>query len=401
MSFLGSDLIYSTHYGSKSAATAAAKNLKPAEGLAYFFSYVDNIEYNASQLQSIDWRPSEGNFFADYDFNYSNSCINSSGLSQNSSTTTKSKKNRKLVAESGNNSVSSSTVGEGESSSFRKTFPAHVKDFSIGDRIDAVDHKSMWYSGTIVDVYNIAMVDVRKYGYKKYPRKISMERSSINHSKSKSKNQPQDTSKPVYVTSGYSVRIHFDYFSSIWDEWYDQQDFENGCIAPIYSKTNRKVKILNFQIVQRIIAPYILEEDDLSEEEEEEMTNVHSKVSMLSVKSSITSGQKLPSKNSLSSKDKSKNAKSAAPLVSSHSYRVNDGSIASERQGTTATGSVHDGSQTSTKTEYRIEILDSPLLIQCESYRTTQHLYNIITEQIVRYYTPGSIDYISSTKIFS
>jgi hypothetical protein len=259
----------------------------------------------------------------------------------------------------------------------------------------------MWYSATIVDVYDIAMADIRKYGYKKYPRKVPADlfNNKYSKSKSKSKYQPHDTSKPVNVTSGYSVRIHFDNFSCVWDEWYDQHDFEYGSIAPIYSKSQRKVKILNFHVIQRVLAPLLLDEDDLSdnEEEEEEMTtNTQSKYSVPSIKNSIASSQKrLPKKSSQSSKD-SRTAKSALSLNSStHSNQDNgngDTSRASEKVGSNAAASAssaQDGSQLTKKTEYRIEILDSPLLIQCESYRSTQHLHNIISEQIVRYYTAG------------
>ena len=382
--YVGSDLVYSMHHGSKAAAVA--NSLKPADGLAYFFSYVDDTEYDASQLPSLEWRPLEGKFFSDFDFNYSNSCINTT--SSHSNSVSKVKKSRKLVAEHGSSSGTSSTFADRESGVFNRTFPAHVKDFSIGDRVDAMDHKCMWYSSTVVDVYDIAMVDIRKYGYKKYPRKVPADRLNSKYSKSKSKYLPQDTSKPVYVTSGYSVRIHFDNFSSNWDEWFDQNDFENGCIAPIYSKSQRKVKILNFHVIQRVLAPLIFEEDDLSDNEEEDMTNIQSKYSVPSVKNSLTSNQKpLPPKKSQSSKE-SRASKSAFSLNSSHSNRDNVvDSRASEREGSNAAGSAQDGSS---KTEYRIEVLDSPLLIQCESYRSTQHLYNIISEQIVRYYTAGN-----------
>jgi len=276
----------------------------------------------------------------------------------------------------------------------------------VGDRVDAADRKSMWYSGTVVDKYKISLSDVRKYSLKKYIR-----RPTPSSGRKETKGN-RDYSKPLFITSGVSIRIHFDTFSYFWDEWFDQQDLDDGFIAPIYTKTQRKVKMMTFYIIQRILAPVIPDEEDESDEEEEEdeeqiasksfyphlKTSNQSITNSVSAATSVTESITSGNSNSKNSKDlhlassvslNSKKASISPKIVSSVTFTE---ARRFESDTSIKTGSVSGSNKNEDKLEYRIEVLETPLVIQCESYRSTQHLYNHITEQVMRYYSADELD---------
>ena len=353
---------------------------------------MDAQEYDAQNLLDADWKPKEGRFFADFDYKFSNSCIAPSHNAVPASAT-KGKKIRKSAEKVDINATESDgTDGtiiaplSSPPAMFSRQFPTKLKDFVIGDRVDAVDQKCMWYSGTVVDVYNIALADIRKYAYKKYPRKPLQPSSPYGASKSGKRsnsvgsNNTSSTGKPVFVTSGPHVRIHFDNFSPIWDEWYDQQDFDDGCILPIYSKSARKIKVLNFQVIQRIVAPFITDEDDFSDDgQTDDGDDDPTKLTLSSASSTALSSR-------LTTNKKQKNFIADKTVgMPRENYQEADGQT-EESSG----ANLPEGSKKSSKGEFRIEVLDCPLLVQCESYRSTQHLYNLIAEQITRHYTAGT-----------
>lgn len=84
----------------------------------------------------------------------------------------------------------------------RSLWPRTEADFKLGLRVDAIDHKQHWFPGSIVEI---------------------LENSGTND-----ESKDQDGAKT-------KVRIHFDNFSSKWDEMYTIDHFNNGRVKPLYS----------------------------------------------------------------------------------------------------------------------------------------------------------------------
>jgi hypothetical protein len=142
--------------------------------------------------------------------------------------------------------------------SFRraKAWPRSLAEFQISDRVDAVDYKGTWYSGSVIDILYLTEKDIKTFSLARYSRDFLR--------KDEGKPQPHDILLGGYValtvsllyraqcvdlhsahssaaasssggggskeacTPGLHARIHFDGFKGNWDEWYDQRDFERG-----------------------------------------------------------------------------------------------------------------------------------------------------------------------------
>ncbi|CAJ1944543.1 unnamed protein product [Cylindrotheca closterium] len=84
----------------------------------------------------------------------------------------------------------------------RSLWPRTEEDFKLGLRVDAIDHKQHWFPGSIVEI--------------------------LENSGDKDESKDQDGAKT-------KVRIHFDNFSSKWDEMYTIDHFNEGRVKPLYS----------------------------------------------------------------------------------------------------------------------------------------------------------------------
>jgi len=88
-------------------------------------------------------------------------------------------------------------------------WPTSCKDFKLGLRVDAIDQRHHWFPGSVVEI------------------------SDFN-------------SKPKQTVDGAStsrrVRVHFDNFSSKWDEWYAFRDFQKNQVRPLYSHATPRSK---------------------------------------------------------------------------------------------------------------------------------------------------------------
>jgi len=82
-------------------------------------------------------------------------------------------------------------------------FPKAYGELSKGLRLDAIDHRGHWYSGTVVDILK------------------------------------------------GRVRVHFDRFSSKWDEWYSEQDWADGRLRPLHTKVAHARQTIEVQLFHR------------------------------------------------------------------------------------------------------------------------------------------------------
>lgn len=106
-----------------------------------------------------------------------------------------------------------------------KCWPEWIEEFRINERVDALDHKGAWYSGTIVDYYVATEKDIvvhDKVATLKPNREIHLRPSGS------SKKARAEANEKVRISIGCHIRVHFDNFSSVWDEWYDQTDLDQG-----------------------------------------------------------------------------------------------------------------------------------------------------------------------------
>ena len=97
----------------------------------------------------------------------------------------------------------------------RSLWPRSPKEWKLGLRVDAKDSRGNWYPGSVVEI-----LEAKENGSEE-PKK------------------------------GRQVHVHFDNFSSKWDELYDVNDFREGNIHPLYSMTEPRMKPTEFVVHHR------------------------------------------------------------------------------------------------------------------------------------------------------
>ena len=102
----------------------------------------------------------------------------------------------------------------------RNLWPKNASEFTIGLRVDAIDHRKHWFPGSVVEI-----IDVTDKAEQK---------------------QNGDSSKPAT-----KVKIHFDNFTSKWDEHYTISHFQRGQVRPLYSHAVPKLKPIEFMVYHR------------------------------------------------------------------------------------------------------------------------------------------------------
>jgi ubiquitin C-terminal hydrolase len=105
----------------------------------------------------------------------------------------------------------------------RSLWPASDREFKLGLRVDAIDHRDHWFPGSVVEIIE----GVEGVG---------------------SENGEEEQSEHATKTK---VLIHFDNFSSKWDETYTIDDFKRGQVRPLYSHATPRVKPTEFLVSHR------------------------------------------------------------------------------------------------------------------------------------------------------
>ena len=129
--------------------------------------------------------------------------------------------------------------GESVEESKHLYWPERLADFKVGMRVDAMDMRGQWFAGCVEEV-----------------RMFSPQQGTPLPSAAESKNtfSPKTRSNENDSSScleEYYVRIHFDNFSPLWDEWISEDDFLKGRISRVYSHSERKIKLLEISVVNR------------------------------------------------------------------------------------------------------------------------------------------------------
>jgi len=186
-------------------------------------------------------------------------------------------------------------------------YPFVLADLVVGQRVDAVDHRGQWFAGSVMELRDAS----------NDPDPPDTENAAGNDVGAVAENPSAQ-----YFSGGEAglyARVHFDGFSSKWDEWYlirradssDPSGYQEypsesmnpsyGRVCPIYSHAARKLRIIELGVHHRQIA-----ENGIPEKA--------------------------------------------------------------------------DGVQ-------RMELTAIPFILHCESFRSTEHAYRLILEQVVKYMT--------------
>ena len=104
----------------------------------------------------------------------------------------------------------------------RSLWPSAESELKLGLRVDAIDHREHWFPGSVVEIVQS-------------PTDSEDKKTAENGSK-------QSVTK---------VRIHFDNFSSKWDELYTIEQFQNGKVKPLYSHAPARLKPTEFVVHHR------------------------------------------------------------------------------------------------------------------------------------------------------
>jgi hypothetical protein len=94
----------------------------------------------------------------------------------------------------------------------RCLWPKAAKDFTLGLRVDAIDHRNNWFPGSVIEIIE---------GPDNSTNVKNLDLDSI----------PQPR-----------VKVHFDNFSSKWDEIYTIESFSSGRVCPLYSHATPRSK---------------------------------------------------------------------------------------------------------------------------------------------------------------
>ena len=100
----------------------------------------------------------------------------------------------------------------------RCLWPRAENEFKLGLRVDAIDHRAHWFPGSVVEIME------------------GVVNGNSEHTDNMVKTE---------------VRIHFDNFSSKWDEIYTIEHFERGKVRPLYSHASPRPKQTEFMVHHR------------------------------------------------------------------------------------------------------------------------------------------------------
>ena len=102
----------------------------------------------------------------------------------------------------------------------RSLWPRSEGELKLGLRVDAIDHRGNWFPGSVVELVE-----------------------GVQSSSDKPSADP---------TAGMTkVRVHFDNFSTKWDELYTIDHFREGKVRPLYSHSSRRAKPTEFIVHHR------------------------------------------------------------------------------------------------------------------------------------------------------
>jgi ubiquitin C-terminal hydrolase len=100
----------------------------------------------------------------------------------------------------------------------RSIWPTSEEQLKLGLRVDALDQKNNWCTGSVVEIIG---------------------------------KSPADGESKEDITESRKVKIHFDNFSDKWDEYYTIKDFRTKRVQPLYSHSPGKNKPTEFIVHHR------------------------------------------------------------------------------------------------------------------------------------------------------
>lgn len=101
----------------------------------------------------------------------------------------------------------------------RTLWPSTDKEFQLGLRVDAIDHREHWFPGSVVEILE----------------EVASEAG-------------EEKGETVC-----KVRVHFDNFSAKWDEIYEIDAFTEGTVQPVYSHATPRTKPTEFPVYHRYL----------------------------------------------------------------------------------------------------------------------------------------------------
>ncbi|CAM9950630.1 unnamed protein product [Ectocarpus sp. 12 AP-2014] len=112
------------------------------------------------------------------------------------------------------------------------SFPTRLRDLEIGWRLDALDGQGGWYAATVVEIN---------------PRAKALDRGGDKPSKASLSSKGEDQKRKTE----YLVKVHFDAFTSRWDESYGEQEWREKKLQPLFTKTRRQERTHDVPVVHR------------------------------------------------------------------------------------------------------------------------------------------------------
>ena len=106
----------------------------------------------------------------------------------------------------------------------KSLWPRTEEELRVGLRVDAKDHRGNWFAGSVIDIFDEIV------------------------------GGDADTGEEVRIENK-KVCVHFDNFSSKWDETYGIDHFKEGTVRPLYLHASPKAKPTEFLVFNRRTDP--------------------------------------------------------------------------------------------------------------------------------------------------
>lgn len=111
-------------------------------------------------------------------------------------------------------------------------------DIKLGSRVDAIGFHGDWHAGSVID-----LIDER----------IGKTASNATRTEGKGESSQQMRTGKA---SCRRICVHFDGFSSKWNKWFTEMDWQDKRIAPFNTRTKSSREVFEVQVVHRFVTPY-------------------------------------------------------------------------------------------------------------------------------------------------
>jgi ubiquitin C-terminal hydrolase len=137
----------------------------------------------------------------------------------------------------------------------QRIVPTCFQDLRIGSRVDALGARGcggktnlaghQYFAGTIVNMTEKWKTLLQQQHQHQQQEEKSQTKKEIHHEEDE-----------ILLLRKARVCVHFDSFSSKWDRWFSEIDWQEKTIVPVHTKTSKTPEVFEIQVLQRFFSVY-------------------------------------------------------------------------------------------------------------------------------------------------